>query len=164
MHALTHFMLFLFPFLFDLIHHPNAKPSMQLQLTSWHQQTNAVGLRSLKVKLCSVFTPGRESCLLQLFHRRQQKRGQAAVALTAALNAAMSRSGWMREQSDNWWELLVGAGDLSVNAVTFLSFGCHSPTDTNTHCTTCIYTSCHSAGHCYHIPSFSAFFSVYYVF
>lgn len=56
---------------------------------------------------CSLFTQGRKSSLFQLFRRRQQKRRQAAVVLTAAVNAAVSRS-----LSDNWWELVVGAGDL----------------------------------------------------
>lgn len=41
----------------------------------------------------------------------QQRRRQAVLVLAAAPNAAVSRSLWMREQSDNWWELEVGAGD-----------------------------------------------------
>lgn len=36
----------------------------------------------------------------------------ATVRSGAAVNAAVSCSLWMRELSDNWWELLLGAEDL----------------------------------------------------
>lgn len=87
--------------------------------TVWSCWNANVCVRSLKMKLDSLGTRGTKRCLFQLFRGRQQKRRQAAAVHTAAVNAAVSRSPWKREQSDNRWELLVGAGDLEWMAWCF---------------------------------------------
>ncbi len=55
-----------------------------------------------------------------------------------------------------------GSWRPSVNGVTFLSFGCHFPTNTNTHIVSpaltpagFLLTPCHNAGRCYQICSLS---------
>lgn len=86
----------------------------------------------------------------------QQRRRQAAVVLAAALNAAVSRSLWTREQSGYWWERECRGGwggGVGVVAVMFLSLCCHLLSNTNTRCArqTLVtarfwLTFCHNAG------------------
>lgn len=119
--------------LLGLIRHPSFAKRYRVCSSDWHRaihQSKRVGFRSLKVKTGSVFTRGRDSCLFQLFlvggnrngdrqRQRRRRRSQLLWMLQWVVHSL-----WMREQSNNWWELLMGAADLSVNAVTFLSFGC----------------------------------------
>lgn len=93
-----------------------------MQLTLWRQQSHTPEVIDSETMFFFSLEAER-AVFFSSFRGSWEKQRQAAAKLTAAANAAVTPPLWMRELSDKWWELLVGAGDLLVNAVMFLSFG-----------------------------------------
>lgn len=134
---------------------------------NWHGGINRNKRHGFKVTESeTVFTfhsRQKELSFSTLFRRRQQKRWQAAAALTAAVNAAVSRSLWMREQraitgGSSWWEPETFGEWRDVSILWLPLSYKHTHIHTELPVFTparVLLTSCYNAGRCYQICSLS---------